>query len=141
MKLTKKLFYELQYSKYARSLPFFVVRHNGIRKTYTTNQIDHAITKYRFNRRFSPIAYATLGKEKHYLKSSKDYAPHPSWEYIKSRISSKYFKGEEFGLLELMHLSLYKFSSGAELFVDPNEYWEYIVEIEEKLGGRTTERE
>ncbi|WP_444894711.1 DUF6559 family protein [Microbulbifer sp. TRSA001] len=139
MNRIKNLFYEFQYSKYVRGLPFYVVRHSGIKKSYSTKDIDRVIYKYGFNCRYSPIGYAILGNRKEYKSKAKFYAPHPSREYIRDRVSKKYFEGKDFELLELMKLSLFKFTAEGELFVDPNEYWEYLAEIEKQTAKSSSQ--
>lgn len=86
--------------------------------------------KYGFSKRFSPIAYAILGNKKQFAAKSREFAPHPSREYIRAKVSRKYFDNHDFGLKELMQVSMYKVASSAELFVNPNEYWEYMDKVE-----------
>ncbi|MFA0813772.1 DUF6559 family protein [Microbulbifer epialgicus] len=130
MNFIKNLFYEFQYSKYVRGLPFYVVRHSGVKKSYSSRQIDLAIAKYGFNHRFTPIGYAILGNKKQFKSKSRAFLPHPSRQYIRGRIAKKYFQGGEFGLIDLMKLSFFKIPPTDDLFIDPNEYWEYLSEIE-----------
>ncbi|MFA0789837.1 DUF6559 family protein [Microbulbifer echini] len=136
MNRIRNFFYEFQYSKYVRGLPFYVVRHSGIKKSYSAKDIDRAIEKYGFNCRYSPIGYAILGNRNKYKLKAKAYSPHPSREYIRDRISKRYFKREGFRVNELMKLSLFKFTAKGELFVDPNEYWECLAKIEEQTVNK-----
>lgn len=134
MRNLRYLFYELQYCKYVRCLPFFVVRHNGPREFYSPFNVDQAIRMYAFNRRFSPIGYALLCNSQEFKDASEAYQPSPTREYIRQRIAKMYFGADTgFSIYDLMKMSLYKSDwSGLEEtgFSVNEEYWGYIGEFE-----------
>ena len=70
MKALRQLFYRFQYARYVRQLPFYLIRHYGVRKAYKPKAVDEVIKRYGFNRRFSPIAYALLCKAGDFSKAS-----------------------------------------------------------------------
>ena len=134
MRTLRYFLYELQYAKFTRCLPFYLVRHNGIGEFYIPYAVDQAITIYGFNRRFSPIGYALLCQPEDFIDASERYHPCPTREYLRQRIARSYFRGNTtFGIYELMKMSLYKtdWSDWDETGSSINEeYWGYMGEFE-----------
>ncbi|WP_420821506.1 DUF6559 family protein [Pseudomaricurvus alkylphenolicus] len=109
--LIRNLFYRFQYLKYVRYLPFYLARDHGVKKTYTTNQIDHSIRRYNFKTRYAPIAYALYGSESSYLEASSKYQPHPDRIYIRRVIGRIYeVDPDDICMCKLLNFSMFKSS-------------------------------
>jgi len=132
MNMFRRIFYEFQYAKYVRQLPFYLMRHFGKRDHYKTKDIDFILKKYSFGVRFSPIAYALLGKPEEFEKASLHYAPHPSREHILGKVVSRYYKGgEQVNLYTLMQRSMFKSCEGGDSGPSASkEYWAQMAKFD-----------
>jgi len=134
MNILRNLLYEFQYFKYVRHMPFYLVRHFGKKSHYKTKNVDYVVSKYGFNKRYSPIGYAISCQEHMYESAAKTFQPCPTLKQIRRRVGSKYFNdNEDFDFYDLMLTSAFKASSGGESGISANkEYWEYMS----KFDGR-----
>ncbi len=113
--LIRNLCYRAQYFKYVRYLPFYLARDNGVKKAYSTKQIDHSIRRYKFNVRYSPIAYALYGNEGSFLEASSRYNPHPDRNYIRWVVGRLYkIEPNEICMCKLIKFSMFKSSYHAD---------------------------
>ncbi|MHA7854833.1 DUF6559 family protein [Marinobacter shengliensis] len=126
----RRLYYEFQYSSYVRKLPFYLVRHYGFRRFYKKKTVDSVVRQYGFNARFSPIAYAIVSHPRDFEVSSRAFEPHPTRDYIRRRISSRYFAGnQDFDFLDLMKVSIFKSNWGSGGHSTNEEYWHYVGKL------------
>ncbi|WP_041598468.1 DUF6559 family protein [Hahella chejuensis] len=130
MKFFNKVLYRFQYAKYARQLPFYLIRHFGVKANYSPGQVDEMISKYGLNVRFSPIGYALFCKPEVYLNLAKTYQPCPNREQIRSKVADMYFRGDiGYSLYELMQVSLFKSDWKNPGYSSSSEYWDLMAKF------------
>lgn len=137
MRILRSLLYKLQFAKYARQLPFYMVRHFGIRERYLLKEINHCLNIYGFNKRFSPIAFALFCNKDDFDKLSADFQPCPTREQIRKLVAKKYFDGKtDFDLYLLMKISQFKVewvvSDESGIPSANNEYLRYMAKFDRK---------
>jgi len=121
--------------KFVRQLPFYMMRTYGKKKLYKPKHIDKVIQKYRFNKRFSPIAYALLSSPSNFENSAKKFQPCPTYSEIREKVAKKYFEGNvDFGFYTLMRVSMFKASGtagGGNAYSANDEYWAMMSEFDD----------
>jgi len=109
-----------------------MMRTYGKKRFYKPKHVDRVIKKYRFNKRYSPIAYALFSSPSSFKSNSERFEPCPTYDEIRQKVAKKYFKGNSgFGFHALMRVSMFKASSNGRSITANDEYWAMMSEFDE----------
>lgn len=116
-------------------MPFYMIRHFGIKRNYLPSDVEFVVRRYHFDADYSFIGYAMFCRSNSYREAKSAFDSWPTRDDIRNNISNKYFDGkEEFSLKDLMKISSFKSTwMGDDDPAAPNdEYWQAMERLDEQ---------